>query len=281
MPVLGSAAMRVWLAVVLALGVAAACGTVEGPLLHRIAGTDAGDDAGGAPAIAITQDISWQYQLTGEIDLEADVELLVIDLFALDTERIAQLHQQNKVVVAYLSAGTFESFRADADQFPASAIGNSLINYPDEAWLDVRHPEVRALMAARLDVARDKAFDGLLPTNLAGYRTDTGFDLTAEDQRAYSAWLADEAHARGLLIGMAGDFDQAPELIDRFDWAVHYGCIARGDCDDLDLFAERGKPVLDVETEGEVADVCAAGEQLGINVLLKSPRFDAYRVGCL
>jgi hypothetical protein len=275
--------MHVWLAVVLALGVAAACGTVEGPLLHRIAGPDAGGDAsqGGAPAIAIAQNMSWQYQLTGDVDLEADVELLVIDLFALDAARIAQLHQQNKVVVAYLSAGTFESFRADADEFPASAIGNTVIDYPDEAWLDIRHPEVRALMAARLDVARDRGFDGLLPTNLSGYRIDTGFDLTAEDQRAYSEWLADETHARGLLIGMAGDFEQAPQLIDRFDWAVHYGCIARGDCDDLDLFAEHGKPVLDVETEGDPAEVCAAAEQLGLNVLIKRPHFDAYRVGCL
>lgn len=275
--------MRVWFAVVLALGVAAACGSVEGPLLHRVARPDAGDDAGEGdpPAIAIAQDMSWQYQLTGEVELEADVQLLVIDLFALDAARIAELHEQNKVVIAYLSAGTFESFRADADAFPASAIGNRLISYPNEAWLDVRHPEVRAVMAARLDVARDRGFDGLLPTNLSGYRADTGFDLSADDQRAYSAWLADETHARGMLIGMAGDFVQAPQLIDRFDWAVHYGCIARGDCDDLDLFAERGKPVLDVETEGEPDEVCAAGEQLGLNVLLKRPQFDAYRVGCL
>lgn len=277
--------MRVLLALLLALGVVTACGTVEGPLLHQVGDRDASDgaDAGGsgAPPIAIAQDMTWQYQLTGEIDLDADVELLVIDLFALDAERIAQLHQQGKVVVAYLSAGTFESFRADADAFPESAIGNPLDNYPDEAWLDIRHPEVRALMAARLDIGRDKGFDGLLPTSLSGYLSDTGFDLTADDQRAYSEWLAAETHARGLLIGMAGDFEQAPQLIDRFDWAVHFGCVARGDCDDLDLFADRGKPVLDVETEGDPAEVCAAAQQLGINVLLKNPQFDAYRVGCL
>jgi hypothetical protein len=121
----------------------------------------------------------------------------------------------------------------------------------------------------------------VLPTNLSAYSIDSGFELTAADQLAYSEWLANEAHARGLLIGMAGDFEQAPALIQRFDWAVHYGCIARGDCADLDLFADQNKPVLDVETEGDPAQICAAGEQLGLNVLVKRPDFGAYRVGCL
>lgn len=268
----------------LALGVVAmlsACGSVEGPLLHwreRDGGTI---DSGTPPSIAIAQNMRWQYQLTGELELDQDIDLFVIDLFQPDATELAALHAEGKVAVAYLSAGTFESFRDDAGDFPERAIGNTLIRYPDEAWLDIRDPGVRAVMAQRLDVARDQGFDGVLPTNLAGYLIDTGFELSAADQLAYSEWLATEAHARGLLIGMAGDFEQAPELVDRFDWAVHYGCIERGDCADLDVFAAQGKAVLDVETEGEPAEVCAAAEQLGINVLLKRPDFGAYRLGCL
>jgi hypothetical protein len=273
--------MRAGLAVMGAVAMLSACGSVEGPLLRWREQDSGVIDGGMAPAIAIAQNMRWQYQLTGEPDFESDVDLFVIDLFQPSATELAALHARGKVAVAYLSAGTFESFRDDADDFPESAIGNVLLNYPDEAWLDIRDPGVRAVMAARLEIARSKGFDGVLPTNLAGYSIDSGFDLTSADQLAYSEWLAMQAHARGLLIGMAGDFEQAPALIDRFDWAVHYGCIARGDCADLDLFAEQGKPVLDVETAGDPADVCAAAEQLGINVLLKRPDFGPYRLGCL
>lgn len=275
--------MRAGLAVLGAVAMLSACGSVEGPLLHwRQGESDSGSlDSGAPPAIAITQDMRWQYQLTGQIDFSSDVDLFVIDLFQSEAAELAALRAQGKVAVAYLSGGTFESFRDDAEDFPQSAIGNTLLNYPDEAWLDIRDPGVRAVMAERLEIARSKGFDGVLPTNLSVYLVDSGFELTAADQLEYSEWLATEAHARGLLIGMAGDFEQAPALIDRFDWAVHYGCIARGDCADLELFAAEGKPVLDVETEGDPAEICAAGEQLGINVLIKRPDFGAYRVGCL
>jgi hypothetical protein len=275
------AVMRAGLAVLGAVAMLSACGSVEGPLLYGRESDGGVIDAGTPAASAIAQNMRWQYQLTGEPDFDSDIDLFVVDLFQTDAAELAALRAQGKVSVAYLSAGTVESFRSDADDFPESAIGHTLIRYPDEAWLDIRDPGVRAVMAERLEIARSKGFDGVLPTNLSGYSTDTGFDLTAADQLAYSEWLATQAHARGLSIGMAGDFEQAPALIDRFDWAVHYGCIERGDCADLDVFADQGKPVLDVETDGDPAAVCAAAEQLGINVLLKRPDFGAYRVSCL
>jgi hypothetical protein len=277
--------MRVGFVALIGL-VLGACGAVEGPLLRRIDSDavapdgEAGLDASG-PSSAIAQNVTWQYQLTGTIDYEADVDLFVIDLFEPDSAQLADLHARGKIAIAYLSAGTRESYRDDADQFPESAVGNELASYPDEAWLDIRDTTVRALMAARLTLARDKGFDGVLPTNLAAYRIDTGFDLTADDQRDYNLWLATQAHARALLIGLAGDFLQAEQTVDQFDWAVHFGCIARGDCAALDVFKQRGKAVLDVEIEGEAAEVCAQAEQLGINVLMKRPQFDAYRLGCL
>lgn len=270
--------MRAWLAIGV-LGVLSGCGSAEGPLLRSIG--DAGGDAAVVPSMSIAQDMAWQYQLTGELDLEQEVQLFVIDLFQPEPAQLDALHAEGKVVVAYLSAGTFESFRSDVAAFPDSAIGNTLDSYPDEAWLDIRDPGVRAAMAARLSRARDKGFDGVVPTNLSGYRADSGFDLTADDQREYSAWLADEAHARGLSIAMAGDFEQAAELVAMFDWAVHFGCIERQDCADLEVFRSAGKPVFDIETRGTPEEICPLGVEQGINVLIKRPGFDAYRVGCL
>jgi len=264
------------------------CGSVEGPLLRRVGGGDSG--AGGAghgdagddaqtPSGLIEQDVAWQYQLSGTIDLDVDAQLFVLDLFQLSSARITQLHADGKVVVAYLSAGTVESFRADADDFPSASVGNTHPRYPNEAWLDVRDEGARAVMAQRLSMARDKGFDGVLPTNLSGDLNDTGFDLTAEDLRAYGAWLAEQAHARGLAIGLT-DFEHADQLAAIFDWAMHFGCIERGDCDELSTFTDLGKPVFDVEFEGAVADTCAQGAMLGLNVLIKRPALDAYRVSC-
>ena len=274
--------MRAWIAA--CWGLCLACSAAEGPLLvrqdpARDAATEG--DAGSSSGLPIAQNMSWQYQLSGEPDLDIDAQLFVIDLFELDVTDIAAQRARGKVLVAYLSAGTVESYRADAGDFPDSAIGNVHPAYPNEAWLDVRSEGVRAVMAARLDLARDKGFDGIVPTSLSSYLNDTGFDLTAEDLRAYSTWLASEAHARGLYVGMTDDFEQVELLAEHYDWAIHFGCIERGDCAELDLFVGQGKPVLDVEFEGDQAEICAAGAALGLNVLIKRPQFDAYRVGCL
>jgi len=98
-------------------------------------------------------------------------------------------------------------------------IGRNLVAYPQESWLDVRTPEVRALMTARLDRARDKGFDGVVPTNLSMSGSVTGFEITLEEQLEYSRFLASEAHARGLAVGLAGELEQASALSPYFDFA--------------------------------------------------------------
>jgi hypothetical protein len=226
--------------------------------------------------------MSFQYQLVGEVDIDLEADLFVIDLFNTPAAVIAALHEQGRVVVCYLSAGTRESYRSDADAFPADAVGEPLASYPNEAWLDVRHEAVRELMAARLDLARDKGFDGVLPTNLAAYQRESGFDLTAADQLDYSLWLAAEARARGLTPGMADDYAQVDRMVDRFDWAMHFGCIARGDCAELAPFVERGKPVFDLEFQGEIDSdaLCAEAERQQVTAILKQPSLNAFRVAC-
>jgi hypothetical protein len=266
------------------------CGTTEGPLLHALDGSVAVDDGGAmldadsaapsASAPVFPPDVTWQYQLVGTIDPELDAQLYVIDLFNAPQSVIDRLHAQGKLAVAYLSAGTLENFRTDMNQFPRAAVGRALQSYPDESWLDVRDQGVRARMAARLDLARSKGFDGMLPTNLTAYLHDSGFDLSAADQADYSAWLSQQTHARGMHVGMSGDFGQLDALGPQFDWAVDFGCIENADCEQLAPFSAQGKPVLDVETEGEIATICQRAASYGINALLKRPDFGAYRLGC-
>ena len=51
--------------------------------------------------------------------------------------KINKLHKNGKVVVCYISIGTVEDWRDDADDFPADAIGNDLADWEGEKWLDV------------------------------------------------------------------------------------------------------------------------------------------------
>ena len=60
----------------------------------------------------------------------------------------------------------------------------------------------RPSCCARLDLCKAKGFDAVEPDNMEIYTNDTGFPLTYEDQLKFALWLADEAHKRGLAIGV-------------------------------------------------------------------------------
>ena len=274
--------------VCLALG----CSATEGPLLLA---TDAGRSqpfalgpgagAGAAAASAATASrvrvrMSLQYQLTGSIDTSVDAQLFVIDLFDASSQQIADLHAAGRVVIAYLSAGSLEPWREDAARFPRAAVGSSLADYPNESWLDIRSSQVRSLIAARLDRARDKGFDGVFPTTLGAYKATTGFQLTIADQLDYDRFLASEARARGLSPGLAGDFDIAQQLTASFDWALAIGCVADASCDQLGAMIAQAKPIFDLETRGQRDSVCSQAARLGIPTTLKHPGYDAWRDPC-
>lgn len=108
-----------------------------------------------------------------------------IDLFEVPQATIDLLHSQNRIVICYFSAGSWEDWRPDASQFPSSVIGNELDGWPGEKvrtnscfltekWLDIRATKVRQLMQARMDLAVQKKCDGLEPDNVDGYKNDPG-----------------------------------------------------------------------------------------------------------
>jgi hypothetical protein len=269
----------------LLLTAALACGTTEGPLLRAAdAGTAASALDRGAAGAGIAQDagvgrvtqgMRLHYQITGSPQLDAAADLFVLDLFDTDAAQLTRLHAQGRVVIAYLSAGSHEPWRPDAEDFPAQAVGAPLAGYPDERWLDIRDATVRELMAARLRLARDKGFDGVFPGALDVYRSSSGFALSETDQLLSSA-----ARALGLSAGASGDFALREPLIEQFDWALAIGCIAADSCARLQPWLAQDKPVFDVELEGELSQVCAQAQALGLSVVMKRPGFDAWSRSC-
>jgi hypothetical protein len=213
---------------------------------------------------------SWQWQLTGVIDTSFDVAMYDVDLFNTLATTIEAMHTDGRIVICYFSAGTYENWRPDADDFPPEALGKPLPDWPGERWVDIRRDDVRAVMQARLDRAVNKSCDGVEPDNVDGYANDNGLGLTAADQLDYNRFLADEAHARGLSVGLKNDLDQAGALLARFDWALNEECVTYDECDRLMPFIAAGKAVFHVEYVDDWADAPAKADE----VCAAAPAFD-------
>ena len=227
---------------------------------------------------------TWQWQLSGEIDTSFEVDMYDLDLFETEVETVQALHAQGRTLVCYISVGSWEDWRPDASQFPNEVIGKNYEGWPGEKWLDIRQIEKLApIMRARFDKCKEKGFDGIEPDNIDAYTNDTGFPLTYEDQLAYNIWLAEEAHARGLSIGLKNDPEQVTDLLPYFDWALTEDCFNEGWCEEMLPFIQTKKPVFAVEyTDMGISfeDFCPQAKAWNISAIIKNRDLDNYMKSC-
>ncbi|MFJ1650990.1 endo alpha-1,4 polygalactosaminidase [Streptomyces sp. NPDC088337] len=244
---------------------------------------DGGGDAAGRPAAARWQPrpgTSWQWQLSGRLDTSVPAEVYDIDGFDHPAATVARLHREGRKVICYVSTGAWEEFRPDAKKFPASVLGRGN-GWKGERWLDIRRTDVlEPLMAARLDMCREKGFDAVEPDNMDGYKNRTGFPLTAADQLRYNRLVAKLAHDRGMAVGLKNDLDQIPQLVADFDFAVNEQCAQYGECAALKPFVAAGKAVFHAEYELPTSSFCAQSGRLRLSSLLKKYELGVWRRTC-
>ena len=227
---------------------------------------------------------TWNWQLTGNFNLVSAIQVFDIDLFDTDISTVNEIHAQGSKAICYISVGSWEDFRPDAADFPSSVLGKTYAGYPDEKWLDIRALDIIGpIIEKRLDMCKEKGFDAVEPDNIDGYQNDTGFPLTYQDQINFNKWLADEAHERGLLIGLKNDPDQASELHSSFDWALTEDCYVDGWCEDMSIFINEGKAVFQTEytdTGVTTEDFCPQSKTLQFSGILKDRELDAAFTAC-
>ena len=213
--------------------------------------------------------VTWQIQLLDDVDTGFDVAVYDVDLVDTLQSTIDALHTDDRRVICYFSAGSHEDWRSDASTYPEDVVGLPLDDWPGERWLDIRRLDVLGpILEARLDLAVGKGCDAVDPDNVDGYANVTGFDLTASDQLAFNRWLADQAHRRGLGIGLKNDLDQISELVTVFDFAVNEECFAFDECGLLTPFLDAGKAVLAIDYSSDPS-VCAGAEAMGLSLVFK------------
>jgi len=138
-------------------------------------------------------------------------------------------------------------------------------------------------LTAWLDMCKAKGFDAVEPDNIDGYNVNTGFSLSYSDQLVYNRWLANEAHARGLSIGLKNDSDQVADLLPFFDWALTEDCFDQDWCNQVMPFVAAGKAVFAAEytdTGITAPQFCPQANTLNFNAILKHRNLDAWRQTC-
>jgi hypothetical protein len=119
------------------------------------------------------------------------------------------------------------------------------------------------------------------------YSNNSGFNLAYNDQLDYNRFLASEAHARGLSVGLKNDLDQVTDLLSDFDWALNEECFDWSECDLLLPFIQAGKAVfhveyVDDESQGEAKknEVCGDPSIQSFSTLIKTWDLDSWFLNC-
>lgn len=223
---------------------------------------------------------SWQWQLSGYVDTSFDVQMYDVDGFDVSTATVAELHDGGAAVVCYLSAGSWERWRPDADRFPVRVLGRDN-GWPGERWLDIRARRVlRPILRDRLDMCVRKGFDGVEWDNVDGWSNRTGFPLSRTHQLRFNVMLANLSHRRGLTVFLKNDLGQIPRLLPYFDAALNEQCHQYRECDRLRPFTDAGKAVFGVEYRLSAEEFCAEANAAGYNFLVKRLALGAWRVPC-
>lgn len=216
------------------------------------------------------------------------VSMYEVDGFDASAATVAALHAAGKKVVCYVSAGSYEDWRPDASQFPASILGAGN-GWAGENWLDIRDVQkpdskLRAIMKARISMCVTKGFDAIDFDNVDGYTNDTGLPLTDADQLFYNATLANDAHAVNLAVLLKNDLEQIPRLLPYFDGAVNEQCNVYQECTTaqngsfgLDQFVKANKPVFQIEYTLRTTRFCPADNANNVNGVRLSQNLDDSR----
>ncbi len=243
----------------------------------------------------LTPTTTWQWQIQGAIDQTVDAQMFDIDLFdarpgEINAGVIDSLHSKGKKVLCYLDTGAWESYRPDANQFPASVIGNST-GWSGEKWLDIREsawPKFAYIIWARLDLAVSLGCDGVEPDQNNSVENNPGFPLTYNDEFKWYLEVARQAHLRGLTVVQKNGIEllypsrpYAAQMVAAHDGMLNEECWQYKECDDgLQAYVQAGKWVGEVEYKGQSVKFCPKLQQRGFMAMKKKLSLYAYRETC-
>ncbi|PNY25531.1 Uncharacterized protein TCAP_04534 [Tolypocladium capitatum] len=236
---------------------------------------------------------TWQINIRDQLDLSngnitPPVEVFDIDMFSNNAETVKTLHDAGKKVVCYFSAGSYENWRPDKDQFNQADLGNGLVGWPGENWLNISSQNVRNIMAQRIKLAADRGCDAIDPDNVDGYGNDNGLGLTADDSISFVKFLAGEAAKYNMATGLKNAGDILPSVLDVVNFSVVESCVQFQECHIYSPIIQAGKPIFHIEypdsapnmDDAAVDNLCNSRGQDGCSTVMKLTNLNAWVEYC-
>ncbi|KNC80384.1 hypothetical protein SARC_07259 [Sphaeroforma arctica JP610] len=196
---------------------------------------------------------SWTLEAWGYKDeVKDDNYMVVVDMFDTSKSTIEKYQDEGHFVICYISAGTLESWRPDANTFPDSVLGLAMEDWAGEKWFDISKIfELEELMEPRFQMARDKGCQGIENDNVDCFinKCVSGMDkvdLTGY-QLNYNKWLADTAHKYGMISSLKNAGDLVYQLVDWFDMVIVEECANYNECGLYKPFTQQNKGIFSVE----------------------------------
>lgn len=225
-------------------------------------------------------DAKFDLQFTTPMQLQRQVDFLVLDLADALPNEIQTVNDNGAAAVCYFNGGSVNTQDDDFELVEPLVIGRSLNTDPQERWLDIRQiDEIADLIRNRLDLCVDKGFQAALVGNLENFLFRSGFPIGQRQQLAFNQFIADEAHARGLGIGLWNSRSQITPLSNNYDFVLVSDCFSEGWCNETQPFVDMGKPAFIVEfAEAERNDVefCRASQTFGAMGIIKRRILDGW-----
>ena len=137
-------------------------------------------------------------------------------------------------------------------------------------------------MRARIETCKAKGFDAIEIDNVDAHNYETfdeqgevinigtNFNMTLDESIAYVRWLTNEAHSRGLGIGLKNAEEMVPDVVDEVDWMLVEDCFFDSWCLAATAFIDADKPVFMAEYDELVPDftpACELAKSLGYSAI--------------
>ena len=211
-----------------------------------------------------------------------NVTAQVVDLDPEDvtSDQVRELRARGAYPVCYVNVGAWEDWRADAKLFPKEVIGKGYPNLPGAHWLNVsKQNEFFHLMESRIKVRADKGFLGVDADNVDGWKRDTGFRITDQEEIRYIEKLSATAHNQGMAFSLRNNLEQIDHLIGNIDMAIVEDCHAGNACKYWSTVLGDGKAVFVIEYSDENFAQCK-DDPPGMTTIRKAMKLDSWVKDC-